>query len=287
MGGKEAASARYIFTSLSPVTRHIFNEMDDAVLNFLEEEGMSIEPKYYLPILPMCLVNGAEGIGTGWSTSIPQFCPRELVENLKSMMKGSNPRKLKPWYKGFQGDISESKEKSYVNTGIYEIKDDTTIEITELPIGKWTRDYKTFLEELAAKDEIDDIREYHMENRVHFILTVPKLRELEQSNQILKYFKLQGSIPTTQFVLFNEEGKICRYEDELHVLREFFPLRGRLYSLRKEYMLAKLSKDYEILFNKVKFIQAIISETLKINKVKRNVIIERVIALGLKPMSEL
>ena len=68
MGGKEHASARYIFTSLSPVTRLLFNEMDDAVLSFLEEEGMSIEPKYYLPIIPLVLVNGAEGIGTGWST---------------------------------------------------------------------------------------------------------------------------------------------------------------------------------------------------------------------------
>ena len=88
MGGKEAASARYIFTSLNPVTRHLFNEMDDAVLSFLEEEGLSIEPKYYLPIVPMVLVNGAEGIGTGWATSIPQFNVRDIVENLKLMMRG-------------------------------------------------------------------------------------------------------------------------------------------------------------------------------------------------------
>jgi DNA topoisomerase-2 len=171
--------------------------MDDAVLNFLEEEGMSIEPKYYLPIVPTCLVNGAEGIGTGWSTCIPQFSPRELVENIKSMMKGQNPKKLMPWYKGFQGEICEGKEKSYIVTGNYEIKDDITIEITELPIGKWTRDYKNFLEELSAKDEIDEIREYHMENRVHFVLTVPKLRELERTNSIMKYFKLQSTIPAT------------------------------------------------------------------------------------------
>jgi len=70
-GGKEAASARYIFTSISPVTRHLFHEADDAVLTYCEEEGQSIEPNYYLPIIPLALVNGAEGIGTGWSTSIP------------------------------------------------------------------------------------------------------------------------------------------------------------------------------------------------------------------------
>ena len=71
MGGKDSASARYIFTCLSPVTRTIFPEADDPVLEYLVEEGQSIEPNYYLPIIPMVLVNGAEGIGTGWSTFIP------------------------------------------------------------------------------------------------------------------------------------------------------------------------------------------------------------------------
>jgi DNA topoisomerase-2 len=100
-GGKDAASARYIFTQLSPITRMLFNEHDDAVLTFLEEEGQSIEPEYYLPIIPLCLVNGAEGIGTGWSTSIPQYNPRDIIENMRLMMKGLEPKSMIPWYKGF------------------------------------------------------------------------------------------------------------------------------------------------------------------------------------------
>lgn len=107
MGGKEAASARYIFTQLSQVTRILFNEEDDNVLEFLEEEGQSIEPKYYLPIIPMVLVNGAEGIGTGWSTSIPQFNPRDLVSNLRAMMRGEAVKVMLPWYKGFKGIIEK------------------------------------------------------------------------------------------------------------------------------------------------------------------------------------
>ena len=176
-GGKEAASARYIFTQLSSVTRHLFNEHDDNVLTFLEDEGQSIEPGYYLPIAPLALINGAEGIGTGWSTYIPPFNPADIVENLKAMMSGRAPNRMIPWYKGYQGTIEPAagKEKSYTCTGRYQIVSDTELEITELPPGKWTRDYKTFLEELAAKDEIEDIREYHQENRVHFHLIVPKL----------------------------------------------------------------------------------------------------------------
>lgn len=86
MGGKEAASARYIFTSLSPVTRTLFPEQDDNVLEYLEEEGLSIEPNFYLPIIPMALVNGADGIGTGWSTFIPCHNPRDVVENIRNLM---------------------------------------------------------------------------------------------------------------------------------------------------------------------------------------------------------
>ena len=79
----------------------LFNEHDDAVLTFLEEEGQSIEPEHYLPIIPLCLVNGAEGIGTGWSTSIPQYNPRDIIENMRLMMKGLEPKPMIPWYKGF------------------------------------------------------------------------------------------------------------------------------------------------------------------------------------------
>jgi DNA topoisomerase-2 len=108
--------------------------------------------------------------------------------------------------------------------GCYEVIDDTTIEITELPIGVWTRDYKTFLEKLMEEDEIDEFREHHMENRVHFIVSSPKLKELVGTNGVLKYFKLSESFAATQYVLYNHEGKIKRYDDEIHILREYFPL---------------------------------------------------------------
>ena len=117
-GGKEAASARYIFTALSPVTRTLYPESDDAVLEYLEEEGQSIEPTYYLPIVPMALINGAEGIGTGWSTFIPCHNPRDVVSNIKRLMKNEPLMNMKPWYKGCFGKIEESDGR-YLVTGIY------------------------------------------------------------------------------------------------------------------------------------------------------------------------
>lgn len=119
---------------------------------------------------------------------------------------------IKPNYKGYTGNI-EFENGKFLVTGKYEILDidEGQLEITELPIGKWTRDYKTFLEALAMKDEIEDIREYHKENRVHFVVTVPKLKEIENKEGIISKFKLQTTISINNMVMFDAEGKLGRY----------------------------------------------------------------------------
>jgi len=83
----------------------LFPEADDAVLTLNEEEGQSIEPKHYLPTIPLALVNGAEGIGTGWSTFIPQHNPRDVVDNIRRLMRGEPYQPMAPWYKGYTGTI--------------------------------------------------------------------------------------------------------------------------------------------------------------------------------------
>jgi DNA topoisomerase-2 len=142
-----------------------------------------------------------------------------------------------------------------------------------LPIGKWTRDYKTFLEELAAKDEIEEIREYHQENRVHFILKIPKLQEIIQKEGIEKRFKLSTTISTNNYVLFDFNGKIRRFNEQ-EIMQEFFVLRKQLYERRKEYLLARLRKEVETIANKVRFILGVISEEIKVNRVKRKDVIK-------------
>lgn len=197
----------------------------------------------------MALVNGAEGIGTGWSTFIPCHNPRSVVENIKRLMRNEPYVPMHPWYKGYFGDITEIDGKHMV-TGVYKILAEDELEISELPIGKWTRDYKNFLEELAQKDIVEEIREYHQENRVHFVLKVPKLILIEKTEGIVKKFKLQTSLSGSNYVLFNDKGQIHKYATEADIMKEWFDLRVQLYDKRKEHMLARLRKDYEMLKNK-------------------------------------
>ena len=141
---------------------------------------------------------------------------------------------------------------------------------------------------MAQKDKsiINNISEYHQENRVRFVLEIPTLNEISDE-QIWKIFKLQSTIATTNLVLFTRHGKIARFASEVEILKEFFEYRVEMYEMRKEYMLAKLKLDYEILANKVQFIQAVIAGTIKINGKKRSLIMQQCKTSGLKTWTQL
>jgi len=229
------------------------------VIEYLTEEGQSIEPVYYVPVIPMVLVNGAEGIGTGWSTSIPCFNPMDIVKNIRNCLEGKEFCRMFPWYKGFKGELDNNN----VVHGKFKKVDHETLEITELPLRKWTRDYKNFLETL---DFVTDIREFHTDNQIRFVLKVADLKSLDN---IEKTFKLQGSISTSNYVLFDATGKIKKYQDEVEILREFFEVRLELYEKRRTYLLRRLRRDFEILRNKNLFIRGIIRDEVKIRGMKR------------------
>ncbi|XP_076307781.1 DNA topoisomerase 2-alpha-like [Tachypleus tridentatus] len=141
-GGKDSASPRYIFTMLSPLAKHIFPSVDEPLLNHLYEDNQKIEPEFYVPIIPMILVNGTEGIGTGWSTKIPNYNPREIVENLRRMIVGEEPKPLRPWFKNFCGSIEQLDSQRFVISGEIALLGANKLEITELPVRTWTQSYK-------------------------------------------------------------------------------------------------------------------------------------------------
>lgn len=73
------------------MTRLIFHPHDDPLLRYQKDDNQRIEPVWYIPIIPMMLINGADGIGTGWMTKIPNYNPRELIENLRKMITNTEP----------------------------------------------------------------------------------------------------------------------------------------------------------------------------------------------------
>ncbi|KAI9193271.1 DNA topoisomerase [Polychytrium aggregatum] len=276
-GGKDAASARYIHTNLSPITRALFPEDDDPLLNYLDDDGQSIEPEWYVPICPMVLVNGSEGIGTGWSTSIPNYNPRDIVENIRRMMRDEPTQPMMPWYRGFKGTIVEAARDRYQVSGIIEKIDDQTIRISELPLKKWVQDYKEQLElwrtgvpEKNIPQMILDFYEYHTDSIVHFVIELtPQQMAAAEEEGLEKRFKLSTTLSTSNLVCFNQHGRIQKFENVDQILKEFYGLRLEYYQKRKAHLLSAYQSDLLIAENKVRFIVEINDGKLVVQKRKR------------------
>ena len=287
LGGKDAAQSRYIFTKLNPLTKIIFNPEDEPLYNYLDDDGTSIEPSSYCGIIPMILVNGNQGIGTGFSTSVPAYNPLDIINQIKNKINGKSYSKILPWYKNFNGIIEEIGNNNYLTRGKYTKISSMEIRITELPIGTWTEKYIEFLDKCSVeKGEQNDnhfIRNYidnSTESSVNILLrfsttVLAKILVKPAVNGISyieKLLKLTTKINTENMWLFDTENKIHKYNSIYEIIDEWYDYRFGLYIKRKEFILNKLNKELDIIKYKVKFIDEIINDTLNIrNKSKINV----------------
>lgn len=207
-GGKDSAAARYIHTLLSPVAGLLLKAEDDACLTFLEDDGQRVEPEFYVPVLPLVLVNGALGIGTGFSTSVPSYHPLHVTAALRALIRLDDAGnagnagnavehlsrealaaaaaqvaelQLHPWYRGFAGSIERVGDGRYVSRGRFERTKPTEIAVTELPLGYWTDDFKAAVEALRAAGTIKAARHNHSDTKVSCVLVFPSAAALDDA----------------------------------------------------------------------------------------------------------
>ncbi|XP_030203149.1 DNA topoisomerase 2-beta isoform X2 [Gadus morhua] len=279
-GGKDAASPRYIFTMLSPLARLLFPAVDSNLLKFLYDDNQKVEPEWYIPIIPMVLVNGAEGIGTGWACKLPNYDPREIVNNIYRMLSHQDPLPMLPRYKNFKGVIHELGQNQYLVSGEISVIDKNTVEITELPVRTWTQAYKESVLEpmLQGTDKtpalINDYKEYHTDSTVKFLVRMSEEKLIQaEAAGLHKVFKLQSSLTCNSMVLFDHMGCLKRYDSVHDILREFFTLRLQYYKLRKDWLLGSLGADAAKLSNQARFVLEKIEGKVVIeNKSKRELI---------------
>lgn len=296
-GGNDAASPRYTFTVLTKMARTLFRDEDLPLLEYLNDDGISIEPTYYVPIVPMVLINGAIGIGTGFSTNVPCHNPTDVIDHCEKIIEklnvsgGNNGNGknietkedlreacesiskirlniLTPWYLGFTGNIIPYKEGSFASRGIYKWVDDQTVEITELPIGTWTEDYKDFLEAMIVNGSpvLKTFENHYTAKNVKFILKLfPNVRSAIEKDFEVE-FKLNSSknLSMNNIHLYTEEGAIKKYKDTNEVIKDWAQVRLTKYYERKKHQLKSLEKQYTLLSAKVRFIQDIIDQKISI-----------------------
>jgi DNA topoisomerase-2 len=305
-GGQDASSARYIFTLLSKLTKLIFKEEDNNILNYQDDDGQQIEPEFYIPVIPMVLVNGGIGIGTGYSTNIPQFNPTEIIDACKYICEAIKLADLNgdteegidniyetidiieiaemvPYYLGFNGTIRKTENNSYSSKGVYKWIDNETVEITELPIGTWTEDYKEFLETMITNGlhNLKYIENHYTSKNVKFILHFNGNVRDTLEDKFEQLFKMSSSknMSINNIHLFNKCGAIQKYDTTTEIIKEWSKTRILKYLERKAYQIKILEKDYLVLSAKIRFILDVISGTIHIMNKKLADIAKRLIEL--------
>lgn len=289
-GGDDAAQSRYIFTELNKLTRVLFKKDDDVLCKYLNDDGFTIEPEYYYPILPYLLFNGSCGIGSGFSTDIPQFHPIDVANYILAKIDEKEKPTLNVWYRGFKGKIIKMDNGNFITKGSYQVIGDSTIRITELPIGMWTEDYIEFLDKVSTERGKEDTKNFvksfkddSTENCINItIKIVPDIYDKFSAKmgkdgitELENKLKLTTSISTQNMHVFDETGKIIKFNKIEDMVESWYNIRKDVYIKRREYQLNNLKKELDIIKYKVKFILEIIQDTLEIRNVKKALVIQK------------
>lgn len=287
MGGEDAASPRYIFTKLNKFTKIIYNKKDESILNYKMEESSSVEPEVFYPIVPMVLINGARGIGTGYSTFIPQYNPMDLVTNIKKYLSGTPVNKLNelvPWYKGFTGKIEKKIKakptdiESYNIYGVVTIVNENKVRVKELPIGVWTENYLQFLSNQIETNQVESFIVDYINNStnnkvdIEIIFSNGQLQQLLKTDTLYTKLKLVNSISIQNMHLY-KNNVITKYKSANAILEDYIILRLEAYNKRKINFIKILSNEMKVLKYRKKFIEQILDKEVLIERKKKTEII--------------
>ena len=243
-GGKDAASPRYIHTYLQPYIRSLVPAADFEVLKYRDDDGLAVEPEWYAPVLPMLLVNGARGIGTGYSTYIPPCNPKTIKETLIRYLRGQGTltdTPLVPYFEGFKGTYTSEGV-----IGVYRKEKDECV-VTELPPGTWTSDYREWLEKELAEGRIKDFSDTSTDRDICI-----RIKGIEEAALIKS---LTTKIKTTNMHAFNAKGVIAKYATLNDILVEYAAVREALYETRRLHQIAKLEAEVPYHEDIVRFIE--------------------------------
>jgi len=291
-GGSDAASPRYIRTMLNKITRCIYPEEDDKVLNYLDEDGVLVEPEYYLPTIPMILVNGGKGIGTGFSYEVLQYNVLTICKYLKNRLNGIKEEvDWTPYYENFKGTITKMCSGKFMIKGKYQTLSHDTIKITELPIGLWTTNFKEHLEYLMdektpngkkkkplIKSFKDDCTDSLIDFTIRFqpgqLSNLATNKVDKYQNMLEKTLKLTTTKGTTNMYLFDEKQQLKKYSTVEAIIDRYYPVRLEGYENRKKYQLKILERKMNVLNMKARFIKEVMDGTIVLVKKKKNEVIE-------------
>lgn len=257
----EAAAPRYIFTELTSNFRKLFKKEDDHILKHLDSDGQQIEPETYMPILPMVLVNGSKGMGTGFASAVFSYNPYDLRDNIMKRLEGKEATPVTPWYRGFRGEVTRNENQTIIK-GKYEITNTTTIKVTELPVGTYLDDYKEHLNKLQDQDFLRTWVEDSTEAGFDFTLTVPRATTSLDHDTLMQKLKLV-SRDTENLTLWDVDGKMRKFDNVQQIIDRFVEWRVDRYEERRLKLIDLSETELVWLSEKLKFVLFYLENTEK------------------------
>lgn len=267
-----ASASRYIFTHGSEDFFKIFNKQDSNILQDQYFEGAKIEPRFYVPELPLLLVNGSEGVSFGFAQKILPRNPKTLIKFINDKLSGK-PRKDKifpPFYSGFAGTIEQGvTPNQWVIKGVVNKSTFNKVEITEIPVGYDLRGYLDVLDTLEEKKKIQSYVDKSENDKFLFEVSIPSkiLKDLS-NDELLEHLKLVKRV-SENYTVIDEFNKIKVFDDAFGILDHYIDVKLNYLNKRKAYQLQKLKQDIDVDQSKYNFIEAIIKGTLVINNRKK------------------
>jgi DNA topoisomerase-2 len=319
LGGKDAASARYIQTYLEPIVDTIYKKEDSAILAYTDDDGVKVEPETYLPVLPMLLVNGSLGIGTGFSTDVPPFHPLQVVNQLRTRLRGEVETlaevKLDPWWFGFKGRTMRQATAGVWSTHAIYVWDDAkqTVTVTELPVGTWSKEYKEFLDGLldpsdkpgstggggsgggsggasaASEAPLRSFDDLYNDVDVKFVLYFDQNQYYGWKADIPgfeKKFQLVNTHRSTNMVAFDSKGSLRKFANVGEILENYYGARLGAYERRRQHQIGVLEAQHIETDARMRFIVAVLDERIVLARASDESIVSAIRKEKLPPISE-
>ena len=282
----EPGAPRYIGTKLNKNFRLLYKDFE--LLNFKEEEGESIEPRYFLPIIPTVLLNGSSGIAVGFSSNILNRSPKDIIEACQNILKEKKINSIKPFIGDFKGTFTQDPEnpKRWIIRGVYEVANTSTVKITELPPSMTYEKYEEILDELVEKKAIagyDDNSKDKIDYTIKF--TRESLTKYIEEDRLWKLLRLEEA-ETEVYNTLDEMGKLKMFDSPEQIVKYFVDFRLGYYHKRKKFMLDKLQHELNVLSNRGKFIKAILDGKIEIKNRKKDDLIKDIDAFGLAKIDD-
>jgi DNA topoisomerase-2 len=282
----EAGAPRYVGVKFNDNFRLLYKDFELTTPQY--EEGEEIEPRFFLPIVPTVLLNGGSGIAVGFATNILNRNPLDLIDACIDVLDGKDIKVLKPWIRGFTGtfDVAPDNHKSWLIKGKYDIKNMSTVEITEVPPSFTYEKYEALLEGLVEKGTLHTYDD-HTSGKIHYVLKFPRqtLADLIKKNKLEDVLKMQER-ETENYTTLDEYGKLKVFDTIAEMVSYFVKFRLSYYDKRKTRLLVDLQRDLDILEARSKFVDAVIKGRIVVANEKRPDLIKSIEKEGIQKQDD-